>query len=115
MRTIALTAIGDEEVGVFIQSRIACPAAAVLISRNGRKIDRQFQRRRADARNRVWTEDLIGGDSDDFEVDDGDRIVERLADKQLPRRELRCRVVHEHAKPRLDTLVRKIQLRPRSG
>ena len=64
------------------------------------------------------TEPLVGGrrpktwfgvGSEDHEVDDGNRVVERLADKQLPRRELRCRVwVHEHAKPRLDTLVRRI-------
>jgi hypothetical protein len=80
-------AFKDCGVGVFIQSRVACPGAAVRVSLNGRKIDRQFQRRRADARNRIWTEDLIGGDSDEFEVDDGDCVVERLADKQLPRRE----------------------------
>ena len=38
-----VTAIGDEEVGVFIQSRVACPGDAIPVSLNWRKIDWQFQ------------------------------------------------------------------------
>ena len=37
-----VTAIGDEEVGVFIQGRVACPGDAVRVSLNRRKIDWQF-------------------------------------------------------------------------
>ena len=34
------------------------------------------------------TKDLVWGGSEDHEVDHGNRIVERLTDKQLPRRDL---------------------------
>jgi hypothetical protein len=71
------------------------------------QIDRSVQRIRADATDRAGTKDLVRDDSDDDEINDRNRVVERLAEKQLPhdtRRRQRVGV-HEQAKPGLGTRV----------
>jgi hypothetical protein len=54
------------------------------VSLNGRKIDGEIQRRRADATDRAETKDLVGGGSEGVQIDDRNRVVEGLGDKQLP-------------------------------
>ena len=48
-----VASIGDVEIRAVIQGRVARPGDAIHVSLNGRKIDRQIQRRRADATNRA--------------------------------------------------------------
>ena len=55
-----VASIGDVEIRAVIQGRVARPVDVIHVPLNGRKIDRQFQRRRADASNRAWTKDLVG-------------------------------------------------------
>jgi len=101
-----VAAISNIEIRAVIQGRIARPVDASSVSLNGRKIDWQFQRRRADAVNRARTKDLVRGGSEDCEISDGNCVVERLADKQLPCRPRGRRIgVHEDTEPGLDHIV----------
>ena len=79
-----VASIGNVEVRALIEGCVARPIDVVRVSLNGRKIDGQIQRRRADATDRTQTKDLVGGGSEGDEVDDRDRVVEWLTDKQLP-------------------------------
>jgi hypothetical protein len=80
----------------------------INVSLNRGEINWQLQEGRTDASNRTQTEDLIGCGSEDYEIDHGNRIVERLADKQLPRCSWCRRVrIHEYAETRLDALIRR--------
>ena len=78
-----IAAIGHVEVRTVVKGRVARPVDVIGVSVNGGKINRPVQGPRLDAADRPKSEGQVGGISDDTEIDDGDRVVKRLADKQL--------------------------------
>jgi len=102
--------IDDIEVRVFVESRVARPVDVICADINGGKIDRQIERIRTDALQRTQAKHLVRGISGHDEIDDRDRVVERLGDEELPH-DGGIRIgVHDHSEPRRDIVVLEIPI-----